>query len=114
MALLSAMYRYFAYIRLKLKEILVLVRISEEQFLFLHLMLDISFSSAKYLKIEDYFVVAKCLQDQIDAIVEIAQNSACWIFFVREGAGNGSCNLERLEIHVNLVKSMDLKGSLDE
>ena len=49
--LLSAMYRYIAYIHLKLKEILVLVQISEGQFLFLCLMLDISFSSAGYLKI---------------------------------------------------------------
>ena len=114
MGLLPAIYRYFAYIRLKLKEILVLVRISEEQFLFLCLMLDISFSSAEYLKIRDYFVVAKCLQGQIGAIVEVARNSACWIFFVREGAGNGPCNLERLEIHINLVKSMDLMGSLDK
>ena len=35
-------------------------------------------------------------------------------FFVREGAGNGPCNLERLEICIILVKSMDLMGSLDE
>ena len=58
--------------------------------------------------------MAKCLQGQIGAIVGVARNSACWIFFVREGAGNGPCNLERLEIHVILVKSMDLTGSLDE
>ena len=66
--LLSAMHRYFAYIRLKLKEILVLVQISEEQLLFLCLTLDISISSAEYLEIRDYFVVAKCLLDQIGAI----------------------------------------------
>ena len=50
----------------------------------------------------------------MSAIVGIAQNSACLIFFVREGAGNGPCNLERLEIHVILVKSMDFTGYSDE
>ena len=73
----SAMYRCFAYMRLKLKEILVLVQISEGQYLFLRLTLDISFSSAEYLEIRDYFVVAKCLLDQIGVIVEVARNSAC-------------------------------------
>ena len=83
MGLLSAMYRYFAYICLKLKEILVWVRILEGQYLFLHLMLDISFSNAEYLEIQDYFVVAECLLDHINisTIVEVAQNSLCWIFF---------------------------------
>ena len=66
------MYRYCAYIHLKLKEILVLVRILEGQFLFLCLTLDFSFSNAEYLKIQDYFVGAKCLLDQMSAIVEIA------------------------------------------
>ena len=99
---------------LKLKEILVLVRISEGQFLFLCLTLDISFSSAEYLNIQDYFVVAKWIMGQIGTIFGVAQNSACWIFFICEGAGNGPCNLERLKIHIILVKSMDLMGSLDE
>ena len=50
----------------------------------------------------------------MSAIVGIAQISACWIFFVREGAGNGPCNLERLKIHIILVKSMDFMDSSDE
>ena len=50
----------------------------------------------------------------MSAIVEVARNSLCWIFFIREGAGNGTCNLERFEIHINLVKTMDLTGSVDE
>ena len=108
------MYRYCAYICLKLKEILVLVQILEGQFLFLHLMLDISSSYAEYLEIQDYFSGAKRLLDQMSAIFEVAQNSLCWIFFIREGAGNGPCNLERFKIHVNLVKTMDLLGSVDE
>ena len=108
------MYRYYAYIGLKLKEILVLVRILERQILFLHLMLDISFSNAEYLKIQDYFAGAKYLLDQMSAIVEVARNSLCWIFFIHEGAGNGPCNLERFKIHINLVKTMDLMGYGDE
>ena len=71
------MYRYFAYVRFKLKELLVLVRILERQLLFLHLTLDISFSSAEYLKIQDYLVMVKCLKGQIGAIVGVARNSAC-------------------------------------
>ena len=69
--LLSATYQYFAYIRLKLKDLLILVRILETQFLFLRLTLDISFSSAKYLKIRDYLVMATCLKGQIGAIVGV-------------------------------------------
>ena len=34
--------------------------------------------------------------------------------FVHEGAGSGPCNLERIKIHVVLVKSMGFMGSLDE
>ena len=71
------MYRYFAYVYLKLKDLLILVRISERQVLFLCLTLDISFSSAEYLEIRDYLVMAKCLQGQIGAIVVVARNSAC-------------------------------------
>ena len=70
--------------------------------------------SAEYLEIRDYFAGAKCLLDQMSAIVGVAQNSLCWIFFIREGVGNGPCNLERFEIRVNLVKTMDLTGSVDE
>ena len=50
----------------------------------------------------------------MSAIVEVAQNSLGWIFFIREGAGNGPCDLERFKIHVNLVKIMDLMGSVDK
>ena len=50
----------------------------------------------------------------MSAIVEIAQNSACWIFFVHGGAENGPCNLERLKICGILVKSMDFMGSSDK
>ena len=63
------------------------------------------------LKIQDSTIMAKCLKCQIYAI---AQNSACCIFFICEGAGDGPCNLERLEIHVILVKSLGFMGSLDE
>ena len=103
-----------AYICLKLKEILAWVQILDGQFLFLCLTLEISFCKAEYLKIQDYFAGAKHLLDQMSAIVEVARNSLCWIFFVREGAGNGPCNLKRYEIHVNLVKTIDLTGSVDE
>ena len=98
----------------KIERFISLFQILEGQFLFLCPTLDNSFSSAEYLKICDYFVVVKCLQGQICAIVGIGRNSACWIFFVREGARNGPCNLERLKICIYLVKSMDLTGSLDE
>ena len=50
----------------------------------------------------------------MSAIVGITRNSACWIFFVCEGAGSGPCNLERLEICIILAKSMGFTGSLDE
>ena len=82
------MYRYCAYVCLKLKEILAWVPISEGQFLFLRWMLEISFCEAEYLKICDYFAGAKCLLVQMSAIVEVAQNSLCWIFFICEGARN--------------------------
>ena len=59
-------------------------------------------------------IILLCLKDQLCAIAGVAQNSACWISFVCEGAGIGPCNLEILEIHVILVKSMDFMGSLDE
>ena len=49
--LLSATYWYFAYVRLKLKDLLILVQILERQLLFLCLTLDISFSSAEHLEI---------------------------------------------------------------
>ena len=88
------MYRYCAYTCLKLKEILVWVQILERQFLFLRLTLEISFCKAEYLKIQDYFAGAKCLLDQMSAIV--ARNSLCWIFFIHEGAGNGTCNLKKV------------------
>ena len=91
-----------------------MVWISDGQFLFLRLMLGISFCKAKYLKIQDYFAGAKCILDQMSAIDEVAQNSLCWIFVIHEGAGNGPCNLEMCVIHVNLVKTMDLMGSVDE
>ena len=51
---------------------------------------------------------------EISATVGNARNSAYWISFIHEGAGAGPCNLERLEIHVILVKSMGFMGSLDE
>ena len=75
--LLSATYRYFAYVRLKLKDLLILVRILERRFLFLHLTLDISFSSAEYLEIRDYLVMATCLKGRLGAIVGVTRNSAC-------------------------------------
>ena len=75
--LLSATYRYSAYVHLKLKDLLILVQISERQLLFLRLTLDISFSSAEYLKIRDYLVMANCLKGQLGAIVGVARNSAC-------------------------------------
>ena len=75
--LLSAMYRYFAYVCLKLKDLLILVQILERQLLFLRLTMDISFSSAEYLEIQDYLVMVKCLKGQIGATVGVAQNSAC-------------------------------------
>ena len=75
--LLPAMYRYLAYVRLKLKDLLILAQISERQLLFLRLTLHISFSSAEYLEIRDYLVMVKCLKGQIGAIVGVARNSAC-------------------------------------
>ena len=79
----------------KIEEILVWVQILEIQFLFLRLMLEISFCKAEYLKIQDYFAGTKCILDQMSGIVEVAQNSLCWIFFVREAVGDGTCNLKK-------------------
>ena len=59
-------------------------------------------------------IVLLCLKDQLCAIAGVARNSACWIFFVCEGAGICPCNLEILKIHVILVQYMDFTGSLDE
>ena len=32
----------------------------------------------------------------MSGFVEAAQNSSCWIFFVHEAAGGGTCNLEKV------------------
>ena len=59
-------------------------------------------------------IILLCLKDQLCVIAGVAQISACWIFFVCEGAGIGPCNLEILETRIILVKSMDLVGYSDE
>ena len=33
----------------------------------------------------------------MSGIVEAVRNSACWIFFVHEAAGDGTCNLEKVQ-----------------
>ena len=51
----------------------------------------------------------------MSGIVEVAQNSLYWIFFVHEAVGDGTCNLKkRFKIHVNLAKAMEFTGSVDE
>ena len=79
----------------KIEEILVWVRISEIQFLFLCLTLEISFCKTKCLKIRDYFAGTKCILDQMSGIVDVARNSPCWIFFVCEAVGDGTCSLKK-------------------
>ena len=72
-----------------------MVRISGIQFLFLRLMLEISCCKANASKFEIIWLELNVYGDEMIGI-EAARNSPCWIFFIREAAGNGTCTLEKV------------------
>ena len=69
------MYQYLEYVRLKLRNVLILVQISDKRSLFLGS--DTEYQLFLVPNTSKFGIILLCLKGQLCAIAKVAQNSAC-------------------------------------